>query len=185
VPASSSVQLQFQDPEGYPVSHYDLWYSPDAGETWDMVTGGITSHDYLWSAPSEVTESALLELVAYDESGLMGSYLSNAFEVLYGITGVDDEPRPERFALRFAGRSPAQQAALQFGMPAAGQVTVRVYDVRGALVRELANGTFEPGWHRVTWDGTGATGSSAKPGVYFVQALANGERLLRRFVLLK
>jgi len=60
-----------------------------------------------------------------------------------------------------------------------------VYDVQGALVQELANGTFEPGWHHVKWEGAGANGAPAKPGVYFVRANANGERLLKRFVLLK
>jgi hypothetical protein len=38
----------------------------------------------------------------------------------------------------------------------------------------------------VTWDGTGASGADAKPGVYFIQAHASGQKqLLKRFVLLK
>lgn len=185
VASSTAIQLRFEDPEGHPATYFELWYSPDAGATWSMVDGPIYSRDYYWTAPQEVAMDALLELVACDENGPMGSYLSSAFAVTQGVTGVDDAPAPERFALRFAGRTPASRAALQFGMPVAGQVTVRVYDIRGALVREIANGPFSPGWHSVAWDGTGATGATAQPGVYFVQANANGERLLKRFVLLK
>jgi subtilisin family serine protease len=185
VTTASTVTLHLEDPEGHPASHFELWYSPDAGETWSEVAGSILSRQYNWNAPSEVTESGLLELVAYDESGILGSYLTNAFAVLYGSTTVNDGTRPERFALRFAGPAPASRAALQFGMPVASQVTIRVFDVRGALVRELADGMFEPGWHRVTWEGNGASGSPAQPGVYFVMARANGEQLLKKFVLLK
>ena len=70
-------------------------------------------------------------------------------------------------------------------MPIAGEASVRVYDIRGALVREIARGPFEPGWHRVTWDGAGTGGAIAEPGVYFVQAHANGQKVISRFVLLK
>jgi hypothetical protein len=180
----STLPLQFEDPEGHPATYFELWYSADGGGEWEKVGGPIYSRNYSWTAPDEVATGALLELVACDAEGPMGSYLSNAFDVLNGVTAVD-EPKPDRFALRFAGRTPAPQATLQFGMPVAGEVTVRVYDVRGALVQELANGMFEPGWHHVKWEGAAANGAPAQPGVYFVQANANGEKLLKRFVLLK
>lgn len=185
VAASTSVPMRFEDPAGYTAAYFELWYSPDAGATWSLADGPIYTREYGWSAPDQVTESALLELVAYGNDGLLGSVLSDAFGILYGTTGVDDEPRPDRLALRFAGRTPAPRAVLQFGLPKSSDVAIRVYDVRGALVRELASGTFEAGWHRVTWDGNGSAGSPANPGVYFVQASAGGERTLQRFVLLK
>ena len=185
VQSQSIAPLQIIDPAGATATRFELWYSPDAGETWTPIDTMITTRSYSWSVPEEATDQALLEVVAWDEEGVMGSQVTNLFAIMNGTTDVGSEPAPERFAMRFAGRNPANRAMLEFGMPVHGDASVRVYDVRGALVRELANGAFAPGWHRVTWDGSGATGTAAKPGVYFVQANANGERLLKRFVLLK
>jgi hypothetical protein len=135
--------------------------------------------------PEEATEQALLGVVAFDDLGFMGSQVTNVFEIIHGTTDVGRDGIPDRYAIRFTGHNPGPRATMEFGMPVAGQASVRVYDIQGALVRELARGPFEPGWHRVTWDGAGASGATAEPGVYFVQAIANGQKVLTRFVLLK
>jgi hypothetical protein len=183
--SSTPIPLTFEDPVDHTAAYFELWYSPDGGATWSQIAGPLYSRQYSWEAPSEVATDALLELVAYDGEGLLGSFLSNAFAIQSGTLDAGDEPKPERLALRFTGRSPAPRADLQLGLPSASQVSVRVYDVQGALVRELASGTYAAGWHHVRWDGIGTSGSVAKPGVYFVQANANGDRTLQRFVLLK
>jgi len=185
VQSQSFVPLQLVDPDDATASMFELWYSPDAGATWAPIDTNITSRDYAWSVPEEATDQALLGVVAWDELGIMGSRVTNVFQIIHQTTGVADGRAPERFSLRFSGHNPASRALLEFGMPVRGDVSVRVYDVQGALVRELARGPYEPGWHRVAWDGAGATGSPAEPGVYFVQSVANGQRLLKRFVLLK
>jgi hypothetical protein len=177
--------LELIDPDGGTATRFELWYSPDAGENWLPVDTLITDRAFLWTVPEDATDQALLEVVAWDDEGIMGSRTTNLFAIINGTADADGPPLPERFTLRFAGRNPASRATLEFGLPAQGPVSVRVFDVRGALVRELASGTFEAGWHRVTWDGTGTGASPAQPGVYFVQANANGQRTLLRFVLLK
>jgi subtilisin family serine protease len=184
VQSESYLPLHFSDPADGPASAFELWYSPDAGESWSAVDSNITARDYGWSVPEEATEQAMLGLVARDELGVMGSHVTNLFQIIHGTTDVKG-PAPTRFALRYTGHHPASRARLEFGLPARGEVSVRVYDVKGALVRELARGPYEPGWHSVTWDGAGASGSPAEPGMYFVQANANGQRLLKRFVLIR
>jgi flagellar hook capping protein FlgD len=185
VQSASYVPLRLYDPEGAPASTFELWYSPDAGQTWSAVEQNITAHEYSWTVPEEATEQALLGIVAFDELGFMGSRVTNVFEIINGTTDVRNGDVPDRLAIRFSARNPGPQAVMEFGMPLAGEASVRVYDVKGALVRELANGPFDPGWHRVTWDGAGASGAVAQPGVYFVKGHANGQQVNQRFVLLK
>ncbi|MDA0875291.1 MAG: T9SS type A sorting domain-containing protein, partial [Bacteroidetes bacterium] len=43
---------------------------------------------------------------------------------------------------------------IEFSMPQAAGVTVRVYNVLGQVVKTLVNGTLPPGIHRVQWDAT-------------------------------
>ena len=185
LPGQSVAPLRFFDPEGATATRFELWFSPNDGETWAPIDTAITSREYAWAVPLDITEDARIAVVSFDADGIMGVDITNAFQIIGQTTDVESGRKPERFALRFSGHNPGPSALLEFGLPVRGDVSVRVYDVRGALVRELARGPFEPGWHRLTWDGAGATGSPAEPGMYFVQANTNGQRLLKRFVLLK
>ena len=65
-------------------------------------------------------------------------------------------------------------------------VTLSVYDARGRLVRELADGLFAQGDHTVNWDGTDNTGKGASSGTYFARLrTADGQVNTRNLVLLK
>jgi hypothetical protein len=127
----------------------------------------------------------MLDLVAYDELGIMGSFLTPVFEVLGGTTAVGGIPAPDRLGLRFAGRNPARQAQLKVGVAARGPVTLQVFDLRGAVVRTLADREFEPGWHNVQWDARDAAGRMAEPGLYFLRARTPREAATSRFVLVR
>ncbi|MBW7996036.1 MAG: T9SS type A sorting domain-containing protein [Candidatus Glassbacteria bacterium] len=69
----------------------------------------------------------------------------------------------------------------------AGPVMARlaVYDLRGALVRNLLDRTVEPGMHRLEWDGRDQRGRQVSSGVYFLRLSAGGESRVRKMVLLK
>jgi flagellar hook assembly protein FlgD len=49
----------------------------------------------------------------------------------------------------------------------AGPLRVRVYDVRGSLVREIFHGDVSSAARRLEWDGRDGAGQPAAPGVYF------------------
>jgi len=185
VQSASTVALRFEDPAGTVASWFDLWYSENGGESWALVEGGITSRDYGWLAPSAPTGDAMLDLVAWDDQGVMGSFMTPVFEVMGGTTAVGLEAGPDRLALRFAGRNPGRHAQLQLGVTVRGEVTLQVFDLRGAVVRTLANGEFEPGWHPVQWDARDATGHVAEPGLYFLRAKTPRETTTSRFVLVR
>jgi hypothetical protein len=92
----------------------------------------------------------------------------------------------ERFGLRLAGANPsAGGMRLELAVPKPSMVVVRVFDVHGALVRELARHEFVAGVHPVAWDGADAEGRPARSGVYFVQASGPDGGLNQRVVLLR
>jgi hypothetical protein len=90
----------------------------------------------------------------------------------------------DRFGLRLAGSNPAAGIArLELAVPTRSEVVVRVFDVRGAFVRELARREFAPGFHPLVWDGADADGHHASSGMYFVQASGPEGQLNQRVVL--
>jgi hypothetical protein len=59
-----------------------------------------------------------------------------------------------------------------------------LFDVRGRAVRELWNAETPAGSHETVWDGLGADGQRAPPGLYFARLEFAGVTLTRRAVLL-
>jgi hypothetical protein len=179
------VPLAWQPYPGSTPDHYDLWYSGDAGVTWTLVEGGLTVTSYLWMTPSVPTEAGFLELVAVDQNGPMGSWVSPPLAILSGVAGVDDE-LPTQFGLRLMGSNPvAGPARLELAMPERGSVDARVYDATGRLIRRLAGGEFEPGRHMVDWNATDETGASVGSGIYFVRMVVQGRIYTTRFALMR
>jgi subtilisin family serine protease len=182
--SGATLTLGWSDPEDHPATSYQLWYSESAGESWTLVVDGLTAGSYVWRAPATPTERGMLDLVGIDAIGVMGSWLSELFTVTGQVAGTE-EPLPTQFGLRFVGPNPAARPRLELALPTPARVQVRVHDVRGALVRELAEGEYEAGRHLLQWDGTGAAGQTARPGMYFVRAEAGGQAMNLRVVLVR
>jgi len=81
------------------------------------------------------------------------------------------------------------QTTVNYGLAGRSNVTIRVYDLSGRVVRSLVGGVVEPGEHAVTWDGTTDAGTHAASGVYFVRMEGTGSvgsfTEVRKVVMLK
>jgi hypothetical protein len=75
---------------------------------------------------------------------------------------------------------------IRYELAAPSRVSLRVYDVRGALVRTLEDRSLSAGRYEVGWDGVDNRGGQVASGIYFYR-LVNGEGIVltRKMVLLK
>jgi hypothetical protein len=67
----------------------------------------------------------------------------------------------------------------------AADVEVRIYDVRGALIRELVRETQSAGRHQVVWDGTDDDHARVSSGVYFYAVDCDERTLTQKLILVK
>jgi hypothetical protein len=76
---------------------------------------------------------------------------------------------------------------IKIGIPAGHgtPVALRVYDVRGKLVKTVFEGVKPAGYHAFRWDGTDNRGAPVATGVYFARFVADEARFTRKMVLLK
>jgi hypothetical protein len=74
---------------------------------------------------------------------------------------------------------------IAFSIKERGYVELKVYDVGGHLVRELANELRSEGTHAVSWDGRDGNGSPVASGVYFYRLTSPGFSQTKKMVLLK
>jgi hypothetical protein len=72
---------------------------------------------------------------------------------------------------------------IAFEIPARGRARLVIHDVRGRLVRRLADAVFDPGRHQLEWDGTDGAGRGVASGVYLLRLECAGRAAQRRLVL--
>ncbi len=75
---------------------------------------------------------------------------------------------------------------IRFSLPEDRPASLRIYDIRGRLVRNLLpERTMAGGGHSVSWDGNGESGHPLSSGVYFYRLDAGNETSIHRVLLLK
>ena len=74
---------------------------------------------------------------------------------------------------------------LRFDVAASGHVSLRIYDLRGRLVRSLVDETVAPGRFDVAWNGRDDHGRTVSSGPYFCQMVAVGHVEVAKLLLVK
>jgi len=84
------------------------------------------------------------------------------------VSGVDDLPLPERFALHPGAPNPFRdRTVIGFDVPSSGgAVRIEIFDVAGRHVRTLVDGPASPGRQVVAWDGRDDRGNTVGHGIY-------------------
>ncbi|MDD4155361.1 MAG: T9SS type A sorting domain-containing protein [Candidatus Cloacimonetes bacterium] len=74
---------------------------------------------------------------------------------------------------------------IKFNIPAAGNVNLSIYNVKGQLVKTLANDNFTAGEHIITWNGNDNNNNSVASGVYFYKLDTNNKTEMKKMLLMK
>jgi hypothetical protein len=96
----------------------------------------------------------------------------------YGTAGV-----PIRLALGVYPNPLRSWAAVEYALPVAGRVSVKVYDALGRVVRDLVGRNMAAGRYSVTWDGRTASGNRVAEGVYFCELATPAGTRQRKLVV--
>jgi len=100
--------------------------------------------------------------------------------------GVGDNlPAAREFAVRSYPNPFNPQCVIELSMPRAGKASVKIYNVRGELVRTLHDGNLAVGSHDIIWDGRDRAGARSSSGVYFAETKALGETRVTRMAMIK
>jgi hypothetical protein len=99
------------------------------------------------------------------------------------VNGPTSGPRSYPLALAPARPNPASgPTLLQYTLPASGRVALRIYGLRGEVVRTLVDGSRAGGENSATWDGRDESGVAVAAGAYFARLEAFGRTLTRRVI---
>jgi hypothetical protein len=159
---------------------YELrWSSIDAGGATALVGG-----DYGLGGTSGQPDAGAMHGGPWALLG--GFWEAETFAV--GVPGEDPGDTAPALAFRLHAAVPNPfnpSTQLAFDLPQAGPVRLAVYDLRGALVRLLADGPLPAGRQVAVWDGRDDAGRGLASGVYFIRLDAGGRRAQQKALLLK
>ncbi len=72
---------------------------------------------------------------------------------------------------------------IQYTIREASDVSVRVYNLRGQMVKQLQSGTKAAGTHILQWDGTDTSGAPAASGIYFFRVNTESQNVTGKLLL--
>ncbi|HEU4365260.1 MAG TPA: FlgD immunoglobulin-like domain containing protein [Candidatus Krumholzibacteria bacterium] len=128
--------------------------------------------------------------IADDEANGVSDRAEHLHDVITWLGNVvnpaTDAPRAYRTSLSQNYPNPFNpQTAIGFSLKERGRVQLSIYDVSGALVRELVNEDRDRGSHSEVWDGRDGRGNALASGVYFYRLQTADATFSRKMVLLK
>ena len=74
---------------------------------------------------------------------------------------------------------------ISYELPRSGEVSLRIYNIKGELVRELMNEYTPAGHHRITWEGKNKDGLTTASGIYFYQIVSEGFAETKKMIFVK
>ncbi len=77
------------------------------------------------------------------------------------------------------------ETTIAFSVPAAGATTLKIYNLKGQVVRTLVNDVREAGNHSVVWNGMDDNGNSVASGMYLYRVNHNDKSITRKMLLAK
>ncbi|MBN2413949.1 T9SS type A sorting domain-containing protein [candidate division KSB1 bacterium] len=135
-------------------------------------------------ATIEAGKTYYYKVTATDFAGNEGLGSSEVTVIVMGI--YSENAIPTEFILNQNYPNPFNPSTvIRFGLPGVQQVTVKIYDIRGSLVRTLAQGRFSAGYHNLTWDGRDESGQLVSAGTYIYQIVSASEKISKKMVFLK
>jgi hypothetical protein len=95
-------------------------------------------------------------------------------KIMASVPAVLQAPYPNPFS---------RTTDIEFLLAEPGRVSMKVFDIRGSLVAQLADRDYEAGRHAVAWDGTTSDGMQLSSGVYIVEMTAGSWRSTQKVLL--
>jgi len=137
---------------------------------------GVTAVDVMWTVYAND---------GMDETEAVNGPRSLRIDAGYAL-GIYDEMVPVEFALHQNYPNPFNPVTnIRFDIPEESHVRLDIYNVTGQKVATLVNGSLQPGYHSIQWNGTNGAGKQLASGMYIYRISSREFTAVKKLVLMK
>lgn len=161
----------------------------DSSNGWVVGSGGVILRTRdggeHWTIESSPVSSTLYQVCFVDTShgwavGSGGTIL--CYSSLIGLQETETESKP---SLKNYPNPFAHITIIKYSIPRSEEVSLKIYDISGRLVRNLVNREEKVGLHVVRWNRGDNQGHNVASGVYFAKLTAGEDTASRKLVIVR
>ncbi len=109
--------------------------------------------------------------------------------VFFNLTSKDDQQNntlPVITEIKSIYPNPFNpETTIEFNLKENSDVNIRVYNLKGQLVKTVINSKFEAGNHKVIWNGTNSNEQRVASGLYFCRMETKDKSVTKKMILMK
>lgn len=170
---------------GVPTPAYAAHGSPN----YAMGTGNGSGY-FTISSGNTLVDQVHIEMLNDDQSVQLLEFFIPVEYFFFGVTTAvaaeENRSRPISYNLNQNYPNPFNpQTKIQYEIPEAGRVTLKVYNTLGGEVRTLVDQDENPGYFEAVWDGMDNWHRQAASGTYIFRLESNGSVLTQKMTLLR
>jgi hypothetical protein len=172
---------------------------PNVLVTWDPISDGRDLVSYTVYRDGEIAGEDITSTMFIDPGLLTGEYC-------YNITAWYDGPWESEWSddaivwvedagnimipvnTELTGNYPNPfnpTTTIKFSLKEDSDVSINIYNIKGAVVRTLVDGEMNKAYHEIIWDGKDNTGKQVGSGVYFYKMKAEKYTATKKMILMK
>ncbi|MFC1563865.1 YCF48-related protein [candidate division KSB1 bacterium] len=152
-----------------------IYETTDGGETWDI------AQDLIWNNINDIkfVDSGTGWVVGRD--GAILKYSGLPVSVI-----ESDNQLPDKFSIGQNYPNPFNpETKITYSVTVPTQVSLKIYNINGQLIKTLVSGQVPNGDHIAIWDGTNDCGKKVSSGVYIYRLHAGGFVQSKKMMLIK
>ena len=150
-----------------PDAGYGEWLITNGAAADTCRVGSLGSYAYVPQLGDDVSVTGLV-MYAYSVYTIQPRDDADICEP--GEAGVKEgDAIPARVSLLVKPNPMLEGGEVRFALPVAGQVSLKIYNVKGELVKTLVDTKTDAGVYTVGWNGTNSRGNNVTSGIYFMK----------------
>ncbi len=115
---------------------------------------------------------------------LIGTYSDGIYRRTCSLAGLRSVPNGA-ISIEVLPNPASRTSSISFTLPTHSLATLKIYDIRGRLVKKLLSEEVSPGYHSATWDTRDQSGTLVSPGIYYLELETATERIVKPVVVVR
>ncbi|KAA3610560.1 MAG: T9SS C-terminal target domain-containing protein [Calditrichaeota bacterium] len=196
-PATESQIFQRYKDENFIAVCLDVWNGSENGvRNFKNRTGitypiGLTASDVAQAYGVSYDYSIVIDqggIIQYSDWGANTNAINSVIDnLLATATSVEqNSDTADRFSLAANYPNPFNPSTtLAFTLEKSQRVSLKIYDLKGRLVKTLMDGILDSGGHQYRWNAQNQSGQRVSSGVYYYVLQGENQRQSRKMVLMQ